>query len=192
LAIRNNAIFKPIGSQVAHPAVLFRKDIFESAGHYRQGYPAAEDFDLWNRMLRFGKFRNILRPLTNYRQHEAQISIVKRSQQLNSTRAIAIQDLTDSISLQNSNWKFVQTFVFSFRRFLIFNFLEAQALLSDTTTEAELDSRSAKNLLLNRYKKIVSLVVSHPTIAPSIIRALILNLFSKLFIKQYCEKCHEA
>ena len=54
-----------------HPAVLFRKSVFEDLGGYRE--TLSEDYDLWLRGLARGyRFRRGLRPVTLYRHHSGQ------------------------------------------------------------------------------------------------------------------------
>ena len=41
---------------LAHPTVVFRKSVYEAVGGYRKRFDLAEDFDLWFRMGRKGRF----------------------------------------------------------------------------------------------------------------------------------------
>jgi glycosyltransferase involved in cell wall biosynthesis len=59
---------------IGHPTVMFRKSIFYSAGQYRTYFNGAEDFDLWTRMSKLGKFKNLNENLTLYRISETQYS----------------------------------------------------------------------------------------------------------------------
>jgi glycosyltransferase involved in cell wall biosynthesis len=54
---------------VAHPAVMFRKDVVTGAGGYRRGL--AEDYDLWCRLVgRGARIENLPDTLLTYRFHE--------------------------------------------------------------------------------------------------------------------------
>ncbi|HOW58390.1 MAG TPA: glycosyltransferase [Candidatus Omnitrophota bacterium] len=55
-------------SPVAHPSVVIRKQIL-NAHHleYRRKYFSAEDYDLWLRLMPYGKFANVGEPLLRYR-----------------------------------------------------------------------------------------------------------------------------
>ena len=60
---------------VAHPSVMFRKDIAESAGNYRPEFEGAEDLDLWLRILNLGEIFASEEFLTSYRVHENQVTV---------------------------------------------------------------------------------------------------------------------
>ena len=64
----------PFANCFAHPAVAFRKDIFNSVGGYRPGTDGCEDYDLWLRMVREGETANLNQQLTSYRLHYGQHS----------------------------------------------------------------------------------------------------------------------
>ena len=65
----------------AHGSVVFKKDVFEKLGGYRNIH-AAEDLDLWQRMTNEGKVYNIPEPLFRYRKNTQGISM--RNQALQS------------------------------------------------------------------------------------------------------------
>lgn len=53
----------------AHPAVMFRRDIIEKNSiKYDESLRMAEDYDMWVRILKFGKGLNIAKPLVYYRE----------------------------------------------------------------------------------------------------------------------------
>lgn len=56
---------------VAHPVVMYRKDVILSVGGYNESMPPAEDYDLWSRLLleRTVQFANIPEVLLRYRSH---------------------------------------------------------------------------------------------------------------------------
>lgn len=70
------------GNCIAHPTVMMRKQILDE---FSIGYDAskepAEDFDLWVRLLSFGKLHNLQEALLNYRIHNAQVSSKRIVQQ---------------------------------------------------------------------------------------------------------------
>jgi glycosyltransferase involved in cell wall biosynthesis len=69
----------PFANCFAHPAVAFRKDIFNSVGGYRPGTDGCEDYDLWLRMVREGETANLYQQLTSYRLHYGQHSYKYKS-----------------------------------------------------------------------------------------------------------------
>ena len=53
----------------AHPAVMFRRDVIEKYNvRYDETLRMAEDYDMWIRILKYGKGFNIDKPLIYYRQ----------------------------------------------------------------------------------------------------------------------------
>lgn len=68
--IRNKIYYKSV---IAHPAVMFKKEVVLNNGGYLGG-KYAQDYDLWLRLMRDNKlkFYNIQESLTNYRVHSNQ------------------------------------------------------------------------------------------------------------------------
>lgn len=56
---------------IAQPSVMARRAALIEAGGYTHDFPAAEDYDLWLRVARFGKFHNLPEELVSYRIHAA-------------------------------------------------------------------------------------------------------------------------
>lgn len=63
--------FPPEKIVLTHPSVVGRTDAFRHAGGYRQGFPAAEDYDLWFRMRHLGGVVELPEHLLRYRVHPA-------------------------------------------------------------------------------------------------------------------------
>lgn len=64
----------------AHPAVMFRRStVIENSLFYNENFRMAEDYDLWVRMLCYGKGHNLTEFLTYYRQGEFNDSFTYRS-----------------------------------------------------------------------------------------------------------------
>jgi glycosyltransferase involved in cell wall biosynthesis len=57
--VRENCIY--------HPSVMMRRSIVLEAGGYRPEFKNAEDYDLWLRLARTHKLRNVAEPLLRYR-----------------------------------------------------------------------------------------------------------------------------
>ena len=55
---------------IAQPSVMARRRALIDAGGYDDEYPCAEDYALWMRAARFGKFHNFQEALVGYRVHE--------------------------------------------------------------------------------------------------------------------------
>ena len=78
-------------SPIVHPSVVFSKAAFAKAGSYRAEERHAEDYGLWGRLLPFGDFIGLPKPLLSFRIHQGSISKQKAETQLNLTRKIAIR-----------------------------------------------------------------------------------------------------
>jgi GT2 family glycosyltransferase len=60
-----------VANCIAQPSVMARRAALIAAGGYTHDFPAAEDYDLWLRAARLGKFHNLQDRLTAYRIHAA-------------------------------------------------------------------------------------------------------------------------
>ena len=56
---------------IAQPSVIARRAALIEAGGYLPDFPAAEDYDLWLRTARLGRFHNMPEELVAYRIHSA-------------------------------------------------------------------------------------------------------------------------
>jgi glycosyltransferase involved in cell wall biosynthesis len=72
MGLFTNFLFR---NPIAHPSVMFRKDIAISSGGYNPIYEGAEDLDLWLRMIQYGKFLVSPECLTFYRVHAKQVTV---------------------------------------------------------------------------------------------------------------------
>jgi hypothetical protein len=93
--LRSGKTFKTMKCQIAHPTVLMRKSALFSAGGYRYFFPGsgAEDFDLWNRILRLGEIHNLTNVMLLYRVHGDQISTSQQALQEESTKVAVLLDI---------------------------------------------------------------------------------------------------
>ena len=66
---------------ISHPSVMFRTSLFQQAGGYDPGFQQAQDYDLWQRMLRHCRVANLDQVLVKYRVHAETISTRRREQQ---------------------------------------------------------------------------------------------------------------
>ena len=60
----------------AHPSVMFKTNIVKQVGLYRSEFEGAEDLDLWLRLINKGQLGNIDEPLTKYRIHSNQVTLL--------------------------------------------------------------------------------------------------------------------
>lgn len=77
--ILKRILIKP--SIIHHPTVMFKRDVFEKIGGYRD-FPCTQDADLWLRMAENSiKFSYIPQPLLRYRSNPNSVSIRKKFKQ---------------------------------------------------------------------------------------------------------------
>ena len=71
-----------LGNQFAHSSVFFKKDVINNIGGYDNSFKSAQDYDLWFRVLeKKYKAANIPEFLVDYRDHNDNISNIKKSNQ---------------------------------------------------------------------------------------------------------------
>jgi glycosyltransferase involved in cell wall biosynthesis len=73
------------GTCFGHPTVMMRKQVLEAhALQYETTKEPAEDYDLWVKLLAYGKLHNLQDILLKYRVHDNQVSQERRTIQLQS------------------------------------------------------------------------------------------------------------
>lgn len=65
--IRTQMIFE---NPMAHPTVMFRKNLVNSYNFYDNKYDSIEDWELWSRLITCTKFHNFTEYLVHYRIHD--------------------------------------------------------------------------------------------------------------------------
>lgn len=69
----------PFGNPLAHPSVMFRREVVERAGGYkvvRPPVPFPEDYDLWLRLADSTRFANLPEPLVTLVKHVGSVTSV--------------------------------------------------------------------------------------------------------------------
>ncbi len=94
LAIRWCSVFD---TPFLHPSVMFRLETYKDAGGYdpSENVEAAEDFDLWVRMLQVTQARNLSSKLISYRVRQGSVSNRNRQRQLISHDHIVERTITE-------------------------------------------------------------------------------------------------
>lgn len=69
--IRRKMLFR---NQILHPSTMFRRKAVLKAGCYKEIFNGAEDYELWFRMLKIGKFQNLADCLVQRRWHQNAIA----------------------------------------------------------------------------------------------------------------------
>jgi glycosyltransferase involved in cell wall biosynthesis len=84
-------LFRPV---LMHPSAMFSSTVIsDNALLYREETFPAEDFDMWSRMLRFGRCKVIQEPLIEYRLHDNNISATRQEAQMQKTKEIVDNNL---------------------------------------------------------------------------------------------------
>jgi glycosyltransferase involved in cell wall biosynthesis len=90
---------------IAHPSVMLRREtLIENKIEYDIECEPAEDYNLWVKLLKYGKISNIKESLVKYRLHETQISNTRAKQQMaqaDKARLAMIAQLTDKNDLHS-------------------------------------------------------------------------------------------
>lgn len=88
------------GNPLAHPAVMFKKSIFELYNlSYNKEQKAAEDYNLWIRLSKHCKISNIPKELVLYRLHNQQTSVIQKLEEekiVQESRLLLIMQLTSN------------------------------------------------------------------------------------------------
>ena len=74
-------------SSLVHPSVMMRRDVVLSLGGYRKPFLAAEDYDLWLRVMEGRQIANLPDVILRYRIGGTQESVVQAEQQIISSLA---------------------------------------------------------------------------------------------------------
>lgn len=73
--------FPPKIAVSVHPLIMMRAKTLRTMGGYREGYPFAEDYDLFIRASRFGEIQNPPKIVLRYRVHAGSISVQRTETQ---------------------------------------------------------------------------------------------------------------
>ncbi len=78
-----------------HPTVAVRRAVLVEANlNYDPRLPAAQDYDLWSRVLRHTDGANLPMPLVRYRIHDGQMTSVRRDDQLDVHDRVAARTIS--------------------------------------------------------------------------------------------------
>ncbi len=87
---------------IGHPSVMLRKSILnKNSLIYNIGKEPAEDYDLWTKLVFFGKFYNLPEVLLFYRQHDMQVSKKNSCKQIDISADIKVS-LIRTILFENN------------------------------------------------------------------------------------------
>ncbi len=147
-------------SCIGHPTAMIRKSILDlNTVCYNKSMEPAEDYDLWIRLLAYGKLSNLKEVLFNYRNHEGQVSITRIEKQ----RASASESRFNMLKKLDFNYTDEQKKVyiksFSFTEKFTFNdiliFIDfKERLINYNTTKDFFKSKDFLDFLNQIEKKI--------------------------------------
>ena len=143
-------------SPIIHPSAVIRKGGLDDFNlKYDESYIHVEDYELWTRMLFFGKFKNLKKNLLKYRVHSTQISTLHNSEQLKMNKLIQ-QNFAKKLFAKLKD--FEVDFLLDFSS--LDNFLHRLNILSLSINNQLLNSTSYKNYIKSRIKNEI-LNISH-------------------------------
>lgn len=140
------------GSNIAHPAVMFRRQEFiDNNLYYRQEECPAEDYALWTRVVFVGKVCNIPEVLLHYRIHPSQVTSTNNSIGVvcQNARAVYLRSIICGIDDMHVN-AFVNHSSINYDKLQLIN--ETIKML---LAEGFFDNRKAKYTLNRFYQSIV-------------------------------------
>lgn len=85
---------------IGHPTVMMRKKAINNY-QYDINYQAAEDYELWTRLINVTKFYNIQESLLRYRFHDTNMTVLENSTQVANTKIITGNQLKE-IEIEDS------------------------------------------------------------------------------------------
>jgi GT2 family glycosyltransferase len=86
---------------LAHPSVMFRRDVILNLGGYRPFFENAEDYDLWLRVREHGSITSTFETLTFYRIHPGQISTLQLKQRVFGSYSVRLNNLLERKGMKN-------------------------------------------------------------------------------------------
>ena len=128
------------GNCISHPTVMIRKKIIEDFSiRYDTSKEPAEDYDLWVRILSFGKLHNLQEVLLEYRLYGNQVSRKRAEEQKRNDMATKFQLLQYlKIKLNDSEYEFLErqfgkTEVISFQDLMVFKCLQNKLVVANAS-----------------------------------------------------------
>lgn len=101
ISLTNDAIRLQLLTQnaIAHPVAFIRESIFDKYNlRYNESFTVAQDYELWSRIMEYGKLENLPEVLLEYRRHNEQISSVqieKQKEAVDAVRSAQLRKLID-------------------------------------------------------------------------------------------------
>jgi len=97
--IRSSLLFS---NTFIQSSIMIRRSVFENES-YSDEFPVAEDYDLWCRLSRTAKLKNLPECLCNYRSHQSNISGEKKEQMDTLVKKIMKRELSLNLGINATN-----------------------------------------------------------------------------------------
>lgn len=182
-----------------HPTVMLRLSVIkEHSVTYDITKEPAEDYDLWVRLLAYGKFCNLPEVLLDYRVHDNQVSVKKSEQKYRSYYIIKrniLNYLNISFSEQEKELleEIICRQIISYKNFKTYKSLKNKLILANEKAVfepsgfdaylKEMDFLVCKDYFLNRKKYFPNILVHYAKFNKAFGYKLSLKDTYKLFIK---------
>jgi hypothetical protein len=86
-------------SPVIHISSIIRATVFERGIRYDSSFPLAQDYDLFTKLLRYGRASNLGMPLSLYRVHAQQASQRRLDERVREQQAIALRTIAEVVGV---------------------------------------------------------------------------------------------
>ncbi|NUQ81548.1 MAG: glycosyltransferase [Bacteroidetes bacterium] len=94
-----------VRNPIAHPSVMIRKSLLGSDSLYNPDFPAAQDFELWQRLISKARFANLPDGLLDYYIHANQISTGQKDKQNRFADLVKLKHLSTLHSISDDETK---------------------------------------------------------------------------------------
>lgn len=147
-------LFALMKTPVAHPTVFIRRSVFDQYNlRYDRAFEPAEDYDLWSRILEYGKIENLPDVLLYYRVHTQQTSAYRSKKQLEMANRIRSRQLERLMALSSDMYDSVfviKTLSYQLLNITSEDLVKVDALLKDLVA-ANKDKKIYNDLLFAKF-----------------------------------------
>jgi glycosyltransferase involved in cell wall biosynthesis len=174
VTVEEVADFIEMGSPVAHPAVMIRRDALIATAGYRQAFAHCEDYDLWLRISERGYgIANLPVPLLQYRMHGGNISAVHSEAQAVATLIARSAHRSRMLGLGDPTATLKQVGLDTLHKFAspIRSHFEPE-LFGLKYANISLENREALQSAWSEYKTLGKATVQHPATTAFVLRVV--------------------
>lgn len=185
---------------IIHPSVMIKRAVLEFHSlKYDVSKEPAEDYNLWTKLLLYGKLYNFQEVLIHYRVHDLQVSQRRIEKQIESSIKTQMEllnnlNIEESEQLENFLMKiFKNKNYFSFREIIFFSKIKESLLVANLNLFFEpigfkdylneIENKLVKNYFFKRSKYSPKIVIDYLLIRNKVNFKTTIILEFKLFIK---------